>query len=247
MYGGIGDDVVFVGSGADVADGGDGIDTLYTTSFAGNYVINLATGVTNFSGKSFINFEWLFAGIGNDNLTGTSGINLLYGGGGKDTIYGGGGKDYVYGGIVDGQVHFGDGNDEAYGGDGRDVVRSVSNLNYIINLATGLTSVAGEFMTGFEDLVSGGGNDRLTGTSGTNFIYGGAGNDTIDSGNGGNDASYDGDGDHFYLRGVRRHGRGLWWERVGYAGAVFEYRTGCPEYGNWGGLDQRSCAHLQAI
>ncbi|GCA96329.1 calcium-binding protein, partial [Microcystis aeruginosa 11-30S32] len=38
-------------------DGGTGTDTIDHTIFAGNYVFNMATGLTNFGGESFINFE----------------------------------------------------------------------------------------------------------------------------------------------------------------------------------------------
>ena len=73
-------------------DGGAGIDTLDTTAFTGNYVVNLATGGTNFAGESFINMENLISGVGNDTLTGTAGANAIDGGAGNDII-GGGGND----------------------------------------------------------------------------------------------------------------------------------------------------------
>ena len=65
-------------------DGGAGIDTLDTTAFTGNYVVNLATGLTNFAGESFINMENLISGIGNDILTGNGGNDTVFGGLGRD-------------------------------------------------------------------------------------------------------------------------------------------------------------------
>ena len=52
--------------------GGAGIDTLDTTAFGGNYVVNLATGLTNWAGESFLEMENLISGAGNDTLTGSA-------------------------------------------------------------------------------------------------------------------------------------------------------------------------------
>ena len=65
-------------------DGGAGIDTLNTTAFGGNYLVNLTTGATNFAGESFINMENIVAGVGNDTLIGTAGANVMNGGAGNE-------------------------------------------------------------------------------------------------------------------------------------------------------------------
>src|SRR4029078_4356751 len=98
INGGDGDDIINGGGGADTSlggagndyiyavlgtpetiDGGTGADTLDTTAFTGNYRVNLATGLTNFAGESFINMENLISGIGNDTLTGTASANVISG------------------------------------------------------------------------------------------------------------------------------------------------------------------------
>src|SRR5437762_2021194 len=87
--GGNGNDFIFAVLGVpESIDGGAGIDTLNTALFSGNYVVNLATGLTNFAGESFTNMENLTSGSGNDSLTGTGGANRIDGGAGNDTING---------------------------------------------------------------------------------------------------------------------------------------------------------------
>jgi serralysin len=106
--GGGGNDTIVAGNGtAETLDGGLGIDLLDLTYGGFTYVIDLATGVTNFSGESFINFENLISGVGNDSITGSSADNMLNGGAGDDTILGASGTDTIYGG---------DGNDDLNGG-----------------------------------------------------------------------------------------------------------------------------------
>ncbi|NEY90346.1 calcium-binding protein, partial [Tabrizicola oligotrophica] len=198
-YGGDGNDYIYAVLGTpEVVVGGAGTDTLDTTAFAGNYAVNLTTGLTNFAGESFTQMENLISGIGNDTLTGTSGANAIYGGGGNDIINGAGGSDSSYGG---------DGNDYIYavlgtpevvvGGTGIDTLDTTAfSGNYAVNLTTGLTNFAGESFTQMENLISGIGHDTLTGTSGANAIYGGGGNDII-NGAGGSDSSYGGDGNDY--------------------------------------------------
>ncbi len=65
VFGGNGNDLIFQVNGTpEFIDGGAGIDTLNTTAFTGDYAVNLATGLTNFAGESFINMENLIAGVG---------------------------------------------------------------------------------------------------------------------------------------------------------------------------------------
>src|SRR5215468_2498724 len=73
IFGGDGNDYIFAVLGTpETIVGGAGIDTLDTTLFSGNYVVNLATGLTNFAGESFINMENLISDAGDDSLTGTT-------------------------------------------------------------------------------------------------------------------------------------------------------------------------------
>ncbi|KAB2948925.1 MAG: hypothetical protein F9K19_24460, partial [Rhizobiaceae bacterium] len=60
-FGDAGNDLILAGPSdgitPEILDGGIGIDTLDTSLFNGNYVINLVTGATNFDYESFVNFE----------------------------------------------------------------------------------------------------------------------------------------------------------------------------------------------
>ena len=98
VFGGNGNDYIYAWLGtSETIVGGAGIDTLDTTAFTGNYVVDLATGVTTFSGESFTQMENLFSGAGNDTLTGSAAANLIDGGAGNDTIDGGAGNDSLRG------------------------------------------------------------------------------------------------------------------------------------------------------
>ncbi|MDB5580911.1 MAG: Hemolysin-type calcium-binding region, partial [Bradyrhizobium sp.] len=116
-FGGNGNDYIFAVLGTpESINGGSGVDTLDTTAFTGNYVVNLATGLTNFAGESFVNMENLISGAGNDSLTGTAGANLINGGDGDDTINGGGGSDNSLGGNGNDYIFAGLGTRESING-----------------------------------------------------------------------------------------------------------------------------------
>jgi Ca2+-binding RTX toxin-like protein len=112
INGGAGNDLVYYDPvSLDTVDGGTNIDTLDTTRFVSNLVFNLATGNTGFGGESFINFENVTTGGGNDTIYGSSVANTIITGAGNDLVLGGDGDD-----IIDG----GDGKDELYGQGGND-------------------------------------------------------------------------------------------------------------------------------
>ena len=134
-----------------------------TTSFSGNYNINLTTGLTNFAGESFTQFENLVSGSGNDTLSGTSGANVIQGGNGNDRISGLGGNDSLYGD---------NGNDTVYGGSGNDYIRGGNNNDRLY----------GE--SGNDRVYGDAGNDYLSGSTGNDLLHGGSGNDTLNGGSG---------------------------------------------------------------
>ncbi|ESQ88930.1 hypothetical protein ABAC460_14205 [Asticcacaulis sp. AC460] len=196
--GGVGNDTLYAGLGNETMTGGSGTDLLDTTSYSGNYVVNLATGATNFAGELYTGFEQLTSGAGNDSLTGTSSANVINGGAGNDTILGGGGADTMNGQAGDDYIWASLGTPESLdGGAGTDTLNtSLYTGNYLVNLVTGATNFATELFVNFENLISGSGNDTLVGTGGANSIDGGAGNDDIDA-NGGNDTVDGGAGDDY--------------------------------------------------
>lgn len=125
-YGGSGNDYFvggFTGFGAtELLDGGSGIDWLDLSNVHDNYTINMTTGVTYYSAESFINFENILTGRGNDSVTGTSGKNIIMTGAGDDTINAGGGNDILFGGL---------GADTLNGGSGTDTADYSNSTNYI--------------------------------------------------------------------------------------------------------------------
>ena len=71
---------MFSGLGPETMDGGIGVDLIDHTAFNGNYVFNMATGLTNFAGESYTNFENATMGGGNDTVTGNASNNVINGG-----------------------------------------------------------------------------------------------------------------------------------------------------------------------
>ena len=179
--GGEGDDFVYAVIGTDVADGGNGNDTLDTTAYAGDYVVNLSTGLTNFIGESYVAFENLVSGAGNDSLTGTAGVNRIVGGAGNDTIDGGTGADTMEGGA---------GSDTYVVDNASDVTTETSTL--ASERDTVLSSVTRSLGANLENLtltgsaaINGNGNalaNVLIGNDGVNTLVAGAGNDTLNGG-----------------------------------------------------------------
>lgn len=96
-YGGAGDDYIVAVIGVDVGDGGRGEDFLDASLYNGDYSVNLTTGVTSFVGESFLNFEILVTGNGNDTLIGNAADNQLVGSGGNDLLQGKAGGDRLSG------------------------------------------------------------------------------------------------------------------------------------------------------
>jgi serralysin len=142
IIGGDGNDFIDGRSGNDMMDGGNGIDTMDVSFFAGSYVWNMATGVTNFSafGEFAFNFENAITGAGNDSITGTAGSNSMRlgagndfadGGAGNDRLAGQDGNDRLFGNLGNDFLDGGAGNDGLYGGIGNDVMFGGDGLDYL--------------------------------------------------------------------------------------------------------------------
>lgn len=170
--------------GADVIQGTESFDLIY--GLAGNDVIHGAGG----------NDE-LYGNAGDDEIHGGAGYNEIHGGDGDDVltggdggvIYGGAGSDIIHGGIGGGTLYAAgnhpgdvDAPDDInliYGSDARDLIFG------------GLGPLDQSFGNGGDDVVNGGGlveggagNDQLSsaGALATTLLDGGAGDDTINSG-----------------------------------------------------------------
>ena len=197
-YGDGGNDLMYSGMGLESMNGGSGSDTIDHTIFNGDYVFDMATGSTNFAGESYVNFENVYMGNGNDLVNGNNSPNKIIGGGGNDKIHGWGGDDILYGGSGVDQLIGGDGVDRIYsdgdggvylGGNGDDYMYSSLGLgleimdgemgfdsidltgysgNYEFNMSTGLTNFTGEKFANFEFVKMGKGNDTVTGNNADN-------------------------------------------------------------------------------
>ncbi|NCR43679.1 MAG: calcium-binding protein [Microcystis aeruginosa SX13-01] len=211
-----GNDTLFSGLGNETMDGGAGIDTIDHTAWSGSYVFNMATGLTNFGGESFINFENANMGAGNDSVTGNASANLINGGAGNDTLVGGAGVDTLNGGdgndVItsdgDSGTYRGDGgNDTLFSGLGNETMDGGAGIDtidhtawsgsYVFNMATGLTDFSGESYINFENANMGAGDNSVTGNASANLINGGAGNDTLEGGLG-QDTLTGGTGNDFF-------------------------------------------------
>src|SRR5690606_15573287 len=189
IYGGAGDDTIHSGnSSLETLDGGAGIDLLDTRLFNGDYEVNLVTGLTNWVGESFTNFENIITGDGNDTVTGTAGANEISTSGGNDGVYGGSGDDTLEGGA---------GADTLNGGGGFDVASyagSSAAVDVRLNLGTGSSGDGqGDILSNIEGLIGSDYGDILKGNAGANLLDGRAGDDNLSAG-GGNDTVYGGTG-----------------------------------------------------
>ena len=122
--------------------------------------------------------------IGNDidnDIDGGDGDDSLDGGGGDDTLKGGSGRDAViYSKKLPGFLLDGSG--------AQDIT-----VNLLSGTASG-SEIGSDSLIAIEDVLTGDGNDHLTGDDKDNRLDAGGGNDTISSG-AGNDSIYGGNGD----------------------------------------------------
>jgi serralysin len=156
-------------------------------------VVTGTSGADTLYGHTLVNDE-ISGGAGDDTLIGLGGGDALYGGEGNDTLKGGAGDDVVFGGagndtIVGGG---GKGDDEYDGGTGTDTITFASatqpvivNLGASADQATGI-QIGTDQITAVENVIGGGGKDKITGNATGNLLNGGAGADTL-KGAAGND------------------------------------------------------------
>jgi len=159
------------GVGYTIFDSG-GNDTLDYSGFSANQRINLNQETfSNVGGR-----------IGNVTIARGTVIENAYGGSGHDTIIGNSANNILMGN---------GGNDILDGGLGNDTASYVFNFSAVtvdLNITTSQNTGGAGFdtLTSIENVIGGGGNDTLRGTSGINELDGGGGNDTLE-GRGGAD------------------------------------------------------------
>jgi Ca2+-binding RTX toxin-like protein len=179
-----GDDTVLPSSKAfgGTIDGGDGIDTLDYSLFAGSVNVNLGSGAaTNFGAVA--GFENARGGAGGDTLTGNGLANVLLGNAGADRLTGGGGADKLYGNDGIDVLLGGAGNDIMDGGAGADRLSGDAGDD---RLAGGAGADVINGGAGRDRISGGSGDDRLSGGADADILAGNAGNDKL-SGGAGND------------------------------------------------------------
>ncbi|MGJ8545310.1 MAG: cadherin-like domain-containing protein [Sulfitobacter sp.] len=195
-----------------IRDGETGNDDIIHAG-GGNDTVNAADGD-----------DEVLAGEGDDVVTGGAGDDILNGGAGNDSLDGNGDDDLIDGGEGDDQLYGGAGNDTIYGRDGQDTVDGGSGDDFIDTSSGDLAPDQGYPFAdtdplGYDpdadpendrDLVNGGaGNDTIRTGDDADTITGGSGNDVIDGGiddddiqgNGGDDRIVGGEGNDIIFGG----------------------------------------------
>ena len=145
----------------------------------------------------------VFAGGGNDTVTGLYGDDSIRGGGGADTIFGGAGNDTLFGGDENDFLDGGEGDDLLLtgGGPGNDVYdggAGIDTLSFVffgtVNLLAGTATDPGgdghtvvnvENVTGgilADNIIGDGSANVLSGLKGDDTLNGGGGDDEVDGG-----------------------------------------------------------------
>ena len=204
-----GDDIIIGGRGDDIIRGGNGFDQAsYSTSDEG-VVVSLSNSGADVGGgqgaDEFVSIEGLRGSNFNDELTGDTIDNKLFGlnGGdilkgfsGDDDLFGGGGVDTLFGNSGADFLDGGNGNDEILGGSGADVLLGQSGKD-LLKGGSGRDSLVGG--SGDDELFGNSGNDNVQGGNGDDMVYGGNNDDRL-SGGSGTDVLIGGNGaDEFLL------------------------------------------------
>lgn len=141
LYGGAGNDSVY---GGDVADGGEGVDTIervnniaFWSADEGGHgaIVDLTLTTGHILDDGFGNVESadsttsFFGTRFGDRFTGTGGA--FWGNGGRDSLFGGEGNGSLYGGGGNDVVNAGAGDDQVSGGSGRDRINAGAGIDML--------------------------------------------------------------------------------------------------------------------
>jgi Ca2+-binding RTX toxin-like protein len=165
--------------GADLIDGGAGVDTadyrekstsVNVTLFGGNDSFVFVGGIVE---DTVRNIEVVFGGKGNDTLTGDDFANTFNGNEGKDLLSGGGGADTLDGGVASDTANY------------RDKTASISvTLNGVTFSTVTIGGLAEDTIRNIENIWGGTGDDSMIGDLNANLLSGGGGSDTLFGGAG---------------------------------------------------------------
>lgn len=178
-----GNNVVYAGNSNDTINAGSGNDVIY--AYAGNDVITVGGGD---------NTVW--AGSGDDNITTGAGADVIQAGSGNDSITASTGNNVIAGGTGTDTLSF--------------VDADISSVTLTLDANGDRSGVmsrsdgGADTITGIENIKGSSGNDNFTfiGSGNVaNTVWGGSGNDRIDSGDG-NDTVYGETGDDTIIAGT---------------------------------------------
>lgn len=219
IEGGLGNDTLNGGDGEDQIYGEDGNDTLsggddndYLSGCEGDDILRGNDGDDVLDAGQ--GRDQLYGGAGNDTLLGGPGTDLMDGGSDDDTIIGGNNDDTILGGsgddVIEGNdgndtITAGDGSDSVEGGEGDDIIDTsghapAPDLGYPGVFPADTNPPFGGPTDDIDFVDGGAGNDTIStgddadtidGGDGDDRIVGGEGSDTIDGG-AGNDTIYAG-------------------------------------------------------
>ena len=160
------------GDGAQTIYGGDGDDVI----FGDNLGSHDADG--NWVDAQNGGNDKIYAGQGDDYIEGGDGDDLIDGGDGQNIIYGGKGDDTIIAGNPDSELF--NAKSVAYGGDGEDTIYAQAVLNDgLVDEAASKTYLGGETNRGRQYLYGGAGADTIIANGYSATVEAGAGNDTV--------------------------------------------------------------------
>lgn len=173
ILGGEGDDVISAGDGDDIVLAGPGNDMVYAD--AGNDIVEGGAGEDSLQG-----------GAGNDTIAADAGDDTVLGNDGDDTLADGDGSDMVDGGDGEDRVTAAaDTTTDSYdGGGGEDTLDySSAVLDIFVDIGEGTaegSDIGRDFITSFEKIIGGKGDDHFVGNAGSISMTGGDGDDTFE-------------------------------------------------------------------
>jgi Ca2+-binding RTX toxin-like protein len=207
LYGGQGDDTLRGGAGNDTFYGGADVDTLdyslagvaVTATLNSSLITGEGADIVDISSVEILKtgnladvitmansgvLSTIYAGGGNDIITGGNQADTVYGELGNDTIRGGGAADILSGGDGDDLFYGNTDGDVITGGEGSEsggdtVDFSDASADLVIDMAAGTVNATASTFSEIENITGGTGNDTIYGDASINTLKGGNGNDTI--------------------------------------------------------------------